>query len=126
MTAKANTRETLLELAELIAERNRVEHQIAQVIGRPGERGHVREFIASHVFDIELHEKAATKASDGYFRSGPLVGKSVNIKWYRPQEEMLDLSSDVGLDFYLGLTGPRAPAASALPRASCSAGRLRE
>jgi hypothetical protein len=41
MTDEGNTRETLLGLVALIADRNRVDQQIAQVVGRPGERDHV-------------------------------------------------------------------------------------
>lgn len=106
MSDAAATRETLLRLASLIAGRNRVEQQIAEVVGRPGERGHVGEFIAALIFDIELHESAAAKASDGVFGSGPLVGKSVNIKWYGRQEGILDVSPDPGPDLYLVLTLP--------------------
>lgn len=112
MTEEAATRAKLLRLASLISEKNLLEAQIAELIGRPGERGHVAEFIASFVFDIDLHESAASRASDGYFRSGPLAGESVNIKWYGQQQGVLDVSPDPGPDFYLVLTGPRAPAAS--------------
>lgn len=111
MTEEAAQRAKLLRLAALISERNFLEGQIAELVGRPGERGHVGEFIASLVFDIGLHGAATAKASDGFFQGGPLVGKSVNVKWYGRQEGLLDVSPDPGPDFYLVLTGPRAPAA---------------
>lgn len=41
MTDEEITRGTLLRLADLIVERNCIEQQIAEVVGRPGERGHV-------------------------------------------------------------------------------------
>lgn len=112
MTDEAASRAKLMGLATLITEKNLLERQIAGIVGRPGERGHVGEFIASLIFDIRLHGSAATKASDGFFQGGPLTGKSVNIKWYGQQQGVLDVSPDLGPDFYLVLTGPRAPAAS--------------
>lgn len=112
MTEEAAQRAKLLRLAALISEKNLLEGKIAELVGRPAERGHVGEFIASLIFDIRLHESAAAKASDGCFQGGPLVGKSVNIKWYGRQEGLLDVSPDPGPHFYLVLTGPRSPAAS--------------
>jgi hypothetical protein len=36
--------------------------------------GHLGEWIASVVFDIELESSASAKGIDGRFRSGPLRG----------------------------------------------------
>lgn len=112
MTVDATESAGLFRLADLLKERNLLEQEVATIIGRPGERGHVGEFIASHVFDITLHASATTKGSDGLCASGELVGRSVNIKWYGRQEGLLDVSPDPGPDFYLVLTGPRSPAVS--------------
>jgi hypothetical protein len=100
----------LAQLATLLAERNLIDARIAQLIGRPVERGHVGEWIAARIFGIELHESAVHAASDGVFIDGPLAGKTVNVKFYGKREGMLDLS--VGVDFYLVLTGPRSAALS--------------
>jgi hypothetical protein len=102
----------LVQLARLLRKRNIIEREIAQLIGRPAERGHIGEFIASRVFDIELHQSASHKATDGFFRSGPFAGRSVNIKCYGRQEGILDVSRDASLDYYLVLTGPPGAAAS--------------
>jgi hypothetical protein len=76
MIEDATTRAKLPRLAALITEKNRLERKIAELVGRRGESGHVGEFIASLVFDIDVHESAAVKARDGYFRSGPLGGRA--------------------------------------------------
>ena len=60
---RASQKDSLAHLAALLRERNRIERLVAETVGRPGERGHVGEFIASVVFDIELHESASAKAS---------------------------------------------------------------
>jgi len=52
------------------------------------------EWIASKVFDIQLEDSAVAKAIDGRFRSGPLAGKTVNIKIYGKREGLLDTNSD--------------------------------
>ena len=76
--------------------------------------GHLGEWIASQVFDIELETSAATAAIDGRFRSGPLLGKTVNIKWYLKREGLLDMTLTDTLDYYLVMTGPAgAPSSSA-------------
>jgi len=69
---------------------------------------HLGEWIASQVFDIQLETSAVTAAIDGRFRSGPLLGKSVNIKWYLKREGLLDMTPADTLDYYLVMTGPAA------------------
>jgi len=102
----------LARLAELIKARNTVARDIAMLIGRPALIGHVGEYIASRVFGIALEESTARKGVDGRFAEGPLVDRSVNVKWYARQEGVLDLTPEALPDFYLVLAGPRSPAGS--------------
>ena len=99
-------------LSALIKERNSIEEKIAKIIGRPAERGHIGEFVAAEIFDIELHESATHKGSDGIFRRGSLAGRTVNIKSYGKRESILDMKRESPPDFYLVLTGPKTAAAS--------------
>ncbi|MDP1912037.1 hypothetical protein [Brevundimonas sp.] len=98
--------EQLHRLAALLKERNRLDGDIARAIGRPALPGHIGEFIASVLFDIELMPSATAR-----FRSGPLMGRSVNVKLYGKREGLLDIAA-VRPDYYLVLTGPRTAAAS--------------
>lgn len=100
-------RNELSGLASLIKARNTVENSIAGLIGRPAHPGHLGEFVASRIFDIELHESASSMGSDGHFRNGPLAGKSVNIKKYSLHQNILDIRADALPDYYLVLTGPK-------------------
>lgn len=102
----------LQELAALIAERNRIDESICRLIGRPATMGHIGEFVASRVFDIQLEVSAAHKTWDGRFTSGPLAGRTVDIKFYGKQEALLDVAEDEQPDCYLVLTGPAAAASS--------------
>ena len=104
--------EDLVRLAELIRTRNVVASQIAALIGRPAQIGHVGEYIASCVFGIALERSASQKGIDGHFVEGQLVGYSVNIKWYTKQDGLLDVTLDALPDFYLVLTGPKTGATS--------------
>ncbi|MFD0900186.1 hypothetical protein [Actinomadura sediminis] len=99
-------------IAELLVGRNAIDGEIAAIIQRPMTAGHLGEWIASRVFDIELEESATNTAFDGRFRVGPLQGRTVNVKWYLKQEGVLDISSSATLDYYLVLTGPRSAAGS--------------
>lgn len=99
-------------LAELIHERNEVAQRITALVGRPAQIGHVGEFIASKVFDIQLEESAVAKGIDGRFRNGPLAGMSVNVKFYAKLEWLLDIRADAIPDYYLVLAGPRTKVAS--------------
>ncbi|SRR6266487_2812897 len=74
--------------------------------------GHLGEWITAHVFDIALEHSATTPAFDGRFRSGPLQGQTVNVKWYPKQGGVLDMTQSAALDFYLVLTDPRSAAVS--------------
>jgi len=100
----------LAELASLLRERNSIDERIGHLINRPMAAGHAGEWIASQVFDIELEQSAVAKAIDGRFRSGPLAGKSVNVKWYLKREGLLDMTEASELDYYLVLTGPKSTA----------------
>lgn len=100
------------ELAELIRKRNAIDRSIAQLIERPPVSGHVGEWLAAAIFDIKLESAATMKAIDGHFASGPLLGRTVNIKTYGKREGLLDISEADNLDYYLVLAGPSAAAAS--------------
>jgi hypothetical protein len=108
--AVTNEMEDLHRLAGLIKQRNTIVQEIAALIGRPGLIGHIGEYIAAHVFHINLQESASYKGIDGHFTTGQLAGCSVNVKWYLKQEGLLDINPQALPDFYLVLTGPKASA----------------
>src|SRR5206468_4841832 len=93
----------LKRLADLLRRYNAIGDAIAGVIGRPAERGHVGEYIAAHIFNITLEPSARKRAIDGRFITGPLAGRTVNLKWYGKQEGVLDLHARDAPDFYLAL-----------------------
>jgi hypothetical protein len=101
----------LWALASLLRRRNSVDAEIARLIGRPALQGHIGEFIAAEVFDIELHTSATNTGHDGVFRSGPLAGRTVDVKWYARREGILDLPRHPA-DHLLVLTGAAGPAGS--------------
>lgn len=98
----------LEELADMLRERNVIDARIGRLINRPMTAGHAGEWLASRIFDIELEPSAVAKAIDGRFRTGPLAGRSVNVKWYLKRENLLDMTDDDALDYYLVLAGPKA------------------
>jgi hypothetical protein len=104
--------DSLQQLSNLLKQRAGIDRQIAKLIGYPAHPGHIGEFIAAAIFGIELNSSASQAAHDGYFRSGPLVGKSVNIKLYSKQTSLLDVvKSDVPTDhpdYYLVMVGPKS------------------
>jgi|SRR5680860_56588 len=103
-------------LASFIKIRNVVDGEIARLIGRPAHAGHIGEYVAAAIFDIKLASSASHTAIDGHFRSGPFVGKSVNIKFGTRREAGVSLipSQDPAdhPEFYLVLTGPDVEAMS--------------
>ena len=109
---KSNNDDDLKLLADLIRARNANEVEIARVIDRPAQLGHVGEYIASRIFDIVLEQSAVHPAGDGRFRTGPFAGKSVNIKMYGKREGLLDIRLEYVPDYYLLLTGPKSTAMS--------------
>ena len=100
------------QIAGLVRRRNEIDAAIAAITHRPPVAGHLGEWIASRVFEIELENLAVAPAIDGRFRSGPLVGQTVNVKWYGKLEGLLDMTADPALDMYPVLAGPRGPAAT--------------
>ncbi len=104
--------EDLVQLAELLKQRNVIDLQISFVIGRPATTGHLGEFIASKIFDIRLADSATEKGIDGYFANSSLAGYSVNVKYYPKREGLLDIYTGKLPDFFLVLTGPKSAAIS--------------
>ena len=102
----------LQRLAELIHARNANEVAITGIVGRPAQLGHIGEYIASRIFDIELEQDATHPGSDGQFRSGQLAGKSVDVKFYAKREGVLDIKRKHLPDYYLVLAGPKSSATS--------------
>jgi len=102
----------LTRLADLLKEKHVIDEKIANLVGRPAQIGHVGEHIASAIFDIKLEASATAKGIDGHFVTGPLAGRSVNVKWYAKLENALDLTPAFLPDEYLVLTGPRSTALS--------------
>lgn len=98
--------------AALLHARNAIDAEIAELMHRPMASGHLGEWIAAHVFDIELEPSAVAAGIDGRFRSGPLRDRTVNVKWYLKREGLLDMTESTDLDYYLVLTGPPGPAGS--------------
>ncbi len=106
MQGEESDAERLQQLAHLIRQRNAVEVEIARIVGRPAQIGHLGEFIASKTFHITLAPTAVEEGIDGHFSTGPLKGRSVDIKWYAKREGLLDVGTKRLPDFYLVMTGP--------------------
>jgi hypothetical protein len=98
----------LKSIAMLLQARNDIEARITDIVGRPLAHGHLSDWIAAQIFDIEL-EPAPGRAVDGWFRSGPLAGRTVNVKHYAQNDGLLDLTDSDEPEYYLVMTGPRAP-----------------
>jgi hypothetical protein len=102
----------LTRIAGLLAKRNAIDEEIGRIMNRPMVSGHLGEWIASQVFDIELEAIAVNPGFDGRFRGGALAERTVNVKWYLKREGLLDTSESMLLDYYLVLAGPPSVAVS--------------
>jgi hypothetical protein len=100
--------EALQEPAILLRQRNDIDERIARLTDRPMTAGHLGEYIAAKIFDIQLEDSASAPGIDGRIRSGPLAGRTVNVKWYLKQEGVWDVSLSNAPDYYLVFTGPRS------------------
>lgn len=101
----------LREVADLVAQRNEIDQELANIVGRPVVAGHLGEWIAGQIFGIELESSGSQRGYDGRFTRGDLAGRSVNVKWYSRQQGLLDISPHPA-DYYLVLAGPTSAAAS--------------
>lgn len=104
--------ELLIQLSELLKEKNQIDNKIAVILNRPCTLGHLGEFIASKIFNIKLQDTATSTGIDGYFTEGVLKGESVDIKFYGKMENLLDVSTKILPDYYLVFTGAKAAAVS--------------
>jgi hypothetical protein len=107
----------VVRVAELLRVRNGVEVRMSEIIGRPMVAGHLGEWLAEKIFDVQLEKSASAKAIDGRFRSGPRVGQTVNVKWHRAQHGLLDLIDSAEPAFYLVFAAPPSAAGSSRNKA---------
>jgi hypothetical protein len=112
----------LAELADLLRERNAVEAHPGRLLDRPATTGHIGEWIAARIFDIELETAANSAGCDGRFTTGAVAGQTVNVKAYTRYESSLDINPNAPLDYCLVFAGtkvrPRRLAARCGPSAS--------
>ena len=106
--------EKIKEFAQLINQRNEIDHKIVKdYIGRPAEKGHIAEWIASKAFPITLNKKGNQSEYDGVFNSGSLKGKRVDIKYLAVNNRILDINNKLTSEVYLLVfTGPYEAAQS--------------
>lgn len=79
-TLPAVDTDCLARAAALLRERNEIDAELARLMHRPMTSGHLGEWIAAQIFDIELEASAVAAGIDGRFRSGLWQGQTVNIK----------------------------------------------
>lgn len=103
---------SLARVAALLRERNAIDAELTGLMQRPMTSGHLGEWIAAQIFDIELESSATAAGIDGHFQSGPLRDCSVNVKWYLKREGLLDTTESAILDYCLVLAGPPSGAVS--------------
>lgn len=108
----------IMQLSELIKERNYIDQKISSIINRPAMIGHMGEFIASKIFGIELEKSASNKSIDGKFNEGTLSGCTVNIKWFSKNDGLLNLTRNNPPDYYLVMTGPKTQPSSSLGKSA--------
>ncbi|MEN4448121.1 hypothetical protein [Mycobacterium sp. SM3041] len=102
----------LAELAVLLQQRNALDARLGALLGRPALVGHIGEWIAARIFDIELEHGANVAGYDGRFTTGLLAGRTVNVKAYGKLEGLLDINLNAPVDCYLVFAGPKAAAGS--------------
>jgi hypothetical protein len=57
--------EAVRAVARLVRERNEIDGEIARVMNRPALAGHLGEWLASQLFDIDLEPPARPRRSPG-------------------------------------------------------------
>ncbi|MCX7925443.1 MAG: hypothetical protein N2554_06485, partial [Fimbriimonadales bacterium] len=97
--------EDLYQLANLVQQRNQLEHAMAQLIGEPFTPAKVAEFLARRVFGIHSDEGTPF---DGYFTEGALAGKSVAIRYLPERGRLYSFKASLTepqSDYYLLMVG---------------------
>lgn len=115
-------------IAQLLHERNAIDEEIAAITHRPMTSGHLGEWLAAQIFDIQLEQTAVAAGIDGVFHSGPLQGRTVNIKWYLKREGLWTPANPPGSSITWSSPGRRQrrhrhgalPGRGELTRSSCS------
>lgn len=97
----------LEQLADLLRVFNSINHALSGLLERSANLGNISEIIASEILHIQLEERANHPVFDGTFSSGPLQGKTVNVKWRNEGVKAINMKdADTLPDYFLALAGP--------------------
>ncbi|MFM8321756.1 MAG: hypothetical protein ACKOC5_12655 [Chloroflexota bacterium] len=96
----------LLRLSALIEQRNQLDAEIAGLIDAPAQPAYLAEFIARVVFEIQPREGRDQRRIDGHFSNGRLAGRTVAVRWYPRQTDVLDIPAIWQPDYLLAFSGP--------------------
>ena len=101
--------DSLAQAAALLRERNAIDVELAGLIHRLMTSGHLGGGLPRRSLTSNSEHQLLRQALMAVSRSGPLSGRTVNIKWSLKREGLLDMTESVALDYYLVLTGPPSP-----------------
>src|SRR5260370_11563939 len=100
-TLRAVEADSLARAAALLRERNAIDAELARLIQRPMTSGHLAEWIAAQVFDIELEASAVAAGIGGRLRSGPLAVRGRKINRDLNLQSLLRTPESTALSYYV-------------------------
>lgn len=91
---------------DALRRRRSADEELSRVLGQPVEGRNLCELIAARAMDIELEPSDREVGLVGIFRSGPLAGSRVSLRFHRHLEVLRPPKPEESCDYHVVLLGP--------------------
>jgi hypothetical protein len=86
--------------------RRTADEDLSRILGSPVERWNLCELVTARALDVEVELSSAEWGQVGVFRSGPLTGSRVSIKFYSAREYLCPTGPEPPCDYHVAIKGP--------------------
>lgn len=99
------TPDELSDFADALRRRRSADEELSRLLGHPVERWNLCELVAARALDLELARSDPKQGHLGTFRTGPLAGSRVNLRFYRVREPLRPPAPGWDCDYHVVLQG---------------------
>jgi hypothetical protein len=100
------TQDEFIDFADALRRRRAADDDLSRILGRPVERWNLCELVTARALDVELELSSVEWGQVGVFRSGPLAGSRVSVRFYSSLEPLRPTGPEPPCDYHVAIKGP--------------------
>gem|GEM_PF-1480306 len=100
------TQDELSDFADALRRRRAADDDLSRILGLPVERWNLCELVTARALDVEVELSSVEWGQVGVFRSGPLAGSRVSVRFYSAMEPLRPTAPEPPCDHHVAILGP--------------------